>query len=165
MRLSPAVKKLIPVTAGLVIIIAVSAVALVYLSREGISVGERCAGRDCWGYKLEQYDFLNKARLRFWGTWGLDVSYNLPPMNIEKVTEDHWLGDRAVYLNLMFRPKNDSAALGNRVRILYDFQRGELYVSSPLQLWRAPDETSNDPGRNWMTDTQFDEQLEALTPE
>src|SRR5581483_9782863 len=110
-------KKLIPVTAGVVVIVAAAALALVNLAREGISVGQRCAGRDCWGYSLEQYDFIDRTRLRIWGSWGLDISYELPTMNIEKVSEDRWLADRAVYLNLMFHPKNDPNSLGDRVRI------------------------------------------------
>ena len=146
-------------------ILTASAVAVVFLARESIASGQRCEGRYCWGYKLDEYEFQNKDRLRFWGNWGLDIRYDLPLTDIQKETEDRWLGDRAVYLDLLFRPKNDSSAAPTRVRILYDFQRGELYLNAPLQLWRAPDYRSNNPGRNWMTDSQFDAQVEALSPE
>lgn len=165
MRLSPAVRKLVPVTIGVLIVLAGFGVALVYLARESISSGQRCGGQYCWGYSLDQYDLRHKDRLRFWGSWGLDIRYDLPDMNVEKINEDRWLADRAVYLNLMFHPKNDSAAPGYHVRIVYDYQRGELYVVSPLQLWRAPDYRSGNPSANWMTDSQFDAEVEALTPE
>lgn len=135
------------------------------LARERVGTGQRCAGNDCWGYKLDEYDFQKGGVLRFWGTWGLDIRYKLPNMDVEKVTDDTWLGDRAVYLNLLFRPKNDSSAEGTRVRIVYDFQRGELYVNSSLQLWRVPDYRAANPRANWMTESQFDAELAALAPE
>ncbi len=146
-------------------ILGVSGVALVNLARDGVAAGQRCGGGNCWGYSLYEYDFLNKAQLRFWGNWGLDIRYDLPNMNIEKETDDRWLSDRAIYLNLLFRPKNDSSAPGVRVRILYDFQRGELYLNSPLQLWRAPEYRRSNPGQNWMTDSQFEAELSAVSPD
>jgi hypothetical protein len=165
LRVSPQAKKLIPLTIGFLVIIAIAAVAVIHFARESVGAGQRCSGNLCWGYSLDEYDFQNRAQLRFWGTWGLDLRYTLPNMNIEKVTDDAWLGDRAIYLNLTFKPKNDSASEGSRVRVVYDFQRGELYLNSPLQLWRAPDYRSNNPGVNWMTESQFDAELAALAPE
>lgn len=165
MRLSPAVRKLIPVTAGILIILSAFGIAMVYLVRDSISAGQRCGGQYCWGYSLNEYELRNKVQLRFWGSWGLDLRYNLPDMNVEKVNDDRWLADRAIYMNLLFRPKNDSASAGYHVRVLYDFQRGEIYLVSPLQLWRAPDYRSGNPGQNWMTDSQMDAELEALAPE
>ena len=165
MSLSPAVRKLIPITAGVLIILSGFALALVYLAKDSIAAGQRCGGQYCWGYNLDEYELRNKDRLRFWGSWGVDIGYDLPDMNIDKVNEDRWLSDRAIYLNLMLHPRNDSTSPGFHVRILYDFQRGEIYVASPLQLWRAPDYRSGNPSQNWMTDSQFDAELEALTPE
>jgi hypothetical protein len=103
------------------------------------------------------------ARLTFWSDQGLNVGYTLPDMTIEKLSDDQWLGgDRAIYLNLLLTPPDDSAAHGTRVRILYDFQSGLLHVNSPLALWRLPDYRSGDPARNWTTGPEFDALLSAL---
>jgi hypothetical protein len=53
-----------------------------------------------------------------------------------------------VYLNFRLKPFNDPVEAGAPVKLVYDFQRGELYVTSPLQLWRLP-------GRRWLTEAEF----------
>jgi len=67
--------------------------------------------------------------------------------------------DRAVYLNLRFKPKSDPAAPGDHVRLVYDFERGALNLASTLPLWRLPER-----GKNWMTDDEFDRLLISLEP-
>jgi hypothetical protein len=163
LQLPPQVKKLVPVTAGLIVILAVSVVSLFYLVRETVGYGQRCGGGACWGYRLDRYEFRGMARLTFWSDQGLSIAYTLPDMTIEKLSEDQWLGaDRAIYLNLLLKPPDDSAAPGARVRILYDFQSGLLHVDSPLALWRLGDYRSGDPARNWTTQSQFDTLLSGM---
>ena len=70
----------------------------------------------------------------------MQLEYELPKTLVEKVSEDRWLaGDRAIYLSFRLKPLDDPGATGSLLRLLYDFQRGDLYINSPLQLWRAPD--------------------------
>lgn len=141
--------------------IGVGAVVFVVLaSRNTAGSSQRCGGNHCWGYRLEQYRFVNRTTLTLWSTWGLDLRYELPVRNIERVYQDRWLStDRAVYLNLRFKPKLDPAASGDRVRIVYDFERGSLNVASTLTLWRLPERA-----KNWMTDDEFDRLLISLEP-
>ena len=156
-------KKLIPVTAGVIVVLGVTVVSLFYLVRQTVGYGQRCGGGACWGYRLDRYEFRKTARLTFWSDQGLNVSYTLPDMTIEKLSDDQWLGsDRAIYLNLVLTPREDSAAHGSRVRILYDFQSGQLHVNSSLALWRLSDYRSGDPARNWTTPLQFDTLLSAM---
>jgi hypothetical protein len=151
------------VTAGLVVVLGVTVVSLFYLVRQTVGYGQRCGGGACWGYRLDRYQFRGMSRLTFWSDQGLNASYPLPDMTIEKLSEDQWLGgDRAIYLNLVLTPPNDSAAGGTRVRILYDFQSGLLHVNSTLALWRLPDYRGEDPARNWTTPAQFDALLSAV---
>jgi len=95
----------------------------------------------------------------------MQLEYDLPGMLVERVSEDRWLaGDRAIYLNFRLRRADDPAAAGAPLRLLYDFQRGELYINSPLQLWRAPDYQGGNPGRNWLTDGEFQSVLTSIEP-
>jgi len=145
------------VTIGILVVLAATLVALFYLVRDTVGYGERCDGGACWGYRLDRYEFRRLAHLNLWTDHGLNVTYTLPDMTIEKVSDDQWLsGGRAIYLNLLSKPPDNSAAEGNRVRILYDFQSGQVYVDSALPLWRLPDYASGNPARNWITDAQFD---------
>ena len=146
--------------------IGVGAVSFaVYVASDTAGFSQKCGGSYCWGYKLEQYRFLRRNTLTFWGTWGLHLQYELPAMNIERMNEDRWLdADRAVYLSLRFKPISDPNAAGERVRILYDFQRGDLNVASALPLWRVADFRSGTPRRNWLTDEEFDRLLIGIEP-
>ena len=137
----------------------------VYMARDTTGFSQKCGGSYCWGYKLEQYRFLKRTTLTFWGTWGLQLQYELPVMNIERVNEDRWLAaDRAIYLNLRFKPVSDPNATGERVRIVYDFQRGALNVASALPLWRVADFRSGTSGKNWLKDYEFDRLLIGIEP-
>jgi hypothetical protein len=147
-------------------VLSLGAVLLIRNSaRNTIAFGQKCAAANCWAYQLDQYRLTNATILTISGTWGLHIEYDLPRMKVERVNEDRWLAtDRAVHLNLSFKPLNDPAAPGAPVQLLYDFQRGELYVTSPLQLWRAPDNQSGNPAKNWLTETEFQSVLTRIEP-
>jgi len=87
-------------------------------------------------------------------------------MQFERVNEDRWLaGDRAIYLNFRLRPLNSSGAEGEHVQVLYDFQRGELYVASALALWRGQDFLGGgNPGKHWLTDEEFQQIVKRIQP-
>ena len=163
LRVPPQVKKLLPVTVGIVIVLMVMGILLVRFVRETDGFEERCGGGGCWGYRLDLYKYRKLALLRFWNDRGLEITYELPDLVVERVSEDQWLSvDRALFLNFRFRPADDSSAEGSRVRILYDFQTGQLFLDSPMQLWRVADYRSGNPARNWLTPAQFNSALEAL---
>ena len=135
------------------------------LAHSTVAFGQKCGAGNCWGYRLEQYRFSNQSVLTITGSWGMQLEYDLPRMLVERVSEDRWLaGDRAIYLNFRLRRADDPAAAGAPLRLLYDFQRGELYINSPLQLWRAPDYQGGNPGRNWLTDGEFQSVLTSIEP-
>lgn len=152
--------------AGAVAVTGVGAVLLVlFLSRTTIGFAEKCGGGSCWGYQLDQYGFSKRTRLTISGSWGLHLEYELPRMLVERANDDRWLAtDRAIYLNLRLKPFNDPTAPGTLVKLIYDFQRGELYVTSPLQLWRAPDNQSGNPARNWLTESEFRRVVTEIEP-
>jgi hypothetical protein len=130
-----------------------------------VAFGQKCGAGNCWGYRLEQYRLSNQAVLTITASWGMQLEYELPKMLVEKVSEDRWLAsDRAIYLSFRLKPLDDPGAAGSPLRLLYDFQRGELYINSPLQLWRAPDYQSGNPARNWLNDAEFQSVLTRIEP-
>ena len=153
-------------TAAVVAVLALGAVLVIrVLAHSTVAFGQKCAAGNCWGYRLEQYRFSNQAVLTITGSWGMQLEYELPKMMVETVSEDRWLAvDRAIYLNFRVKPVDDPTAAGTPLRLLYDFQRGQLYINSTLQLWRAPDYQNGDPARNWLTDAEFQSVLTRIEP-
>ena len=151
-------------TSAVVAVLALATVLLVrVLARSTVAFGQKCGAGNCWGYRLEQYHVSNQAVLTITGSWGMQLEYELPKMLVESVSEDHWLaGDRAIYLNFRLKPVDDPTATGTPLRLIYDYQRGQLYINSPLQLWRAPDYQNGDPARNWLTDAEFQSAITRL---
>ena len=163
--MTPFIRRALVVAAAIAVAVVATVVLLLRLSQTTLGYSQKCGGSYCWGYQLSQYKFSKQTVLHLTGTWGLDLEYELPKMLVERVQEDRWLaGDRAVYLSVHLKPLNDPSAAGAPVRILYDFQRGETYVSSPLQLWRAPDYQSGKPAKNWLSDAEFDRALARIEP-
>jgi hypothetical protein len=163
---TPTIRRVLWIAAAFAIL-SVVAVLLVYrFSQDAIGFGQKCAGGFCWGYQLEQQKFSKQSVLRFTGSWGLDLHYELPRMQFERVNEDRWLAnDRAIYMNFRLKPLNNSAADGEHVQVLYDFQRGELYVASALPLWRAQDfQGGGNPAKNWLTDEEFQQIVKRIQP-
>jgi hypothetical protein len=140
-------------------------VSFAFSSKDAVGYGQQCSGGNCWGYRLDQSRFVAQTRLTFWSSSGLNLRYSLPPGKIVPVHEDRWLDNgRAVYLNFRIQTNPKSSELGDHVRVVYDFQRGELHVSSLLPLWRNGDPRNPDPGHSWLTDNQFDIVLIQIDP-
>ena len=136
-----------------------------FLSTTTLGFAQKCAGGSCWGYQLDQYTFSKRTVLTITGSWGLRLQYELPRMLIQKANEDRWLAtDRALYLNLLCKPLADVSATGTPLRLIYDFQRGEMYVSSPLQLWRAKDSQVGAASKSWLTEAEFQRILTRIEP-
>jgi hypothetical protein len=163
---TPFIRKVLLIAAAFAALIVVAAVLIARVSQDAIGFSQKCAGGFCWGYQLQQNKFSKEGTLRFTGSWGLDLQYPLPKMQFERVNEDRWLAnDRAIYLNFRLRPLNNSSAYAEHVQVLYDFQRGEVYVSSNLALWRAQDLSGGgNPSRNWLTDEEFQQIVRRIQP-
>lgn len=115
-----------------------------------------------YGYKIEQNFFLNRMILTIWNSAGVTISYDLHSMTIDEVEESRWLSNgRGVYLNLRIKYHNSSPSV-SPAKIAYDFQRGELYLTSPIAFGRVFNE-SNPVNKNWMTESEFQEALSRLS--
>ena len=163
--MTPLIRRVLLI-AGFVAGAGLATVLLVFFrSTSTLGFAQKCAGGSCWGYQLDQYTFSKRAVLTISGTWGMRLQYELPKMLIQRANEERWLAtDRALYLNLRCKPLNDPAADGIGVRLIFDFQRGEMYVWSPLQLWRAKDSQAGDAAKNWLTEAEFQRVLNRIEP-
>lgn len=141
----------------LALLLAGVALALVYYRwKETLSAGAR---RDQFqaavSYKIERYRYRNRVRLVFADDSDAEVVCDLMPLEVDKIVEQRWLaGGRALYLYLLLKSPQAVGADGQLeakpAKIIYDYQRGELYVASPLHLWR----TAASEGR-WMNEEEF----------
>src|SRR5260370_37323480 len=101
---TPLIRRVLWIAAVFALLV-VLAVLLVYrFSKDVIGFSQKCGGGFCWGYQLEQQSFSKQMILRFTGSWGLDIQYPLPKMQLERVNGDRWLGnDPAIFLDLRFK--------------------------------------------------------------
>ena len=101
-------------------------------------------------YKVEQYRYRSRAIITFGSSPNSSLVCNLSGIKIDKILEQRWLANgRAIYLNLSINP--DSSTTPVPARLIFDFQRGELFLSSPVSLWRT-----NSSSSRWMNDAEFD---------
>ena len=115
-------------------------------STKNIANGERKTSPADWGYSLDQYRFRDRMRLNLWSDSSLfssssEATLDLSNVSINKITEERWLADsRAIYLNMLVVVSGKEYP----AKVIYDFQRGEMHTSSPVDLWRVP----NQPNQN-----------------
>jgi hypothetical protein len=149
---------------GLALLI-ISGVAFLFVrfAKFTVSSGEKIDGFTGvrYGYKLEQYYFRRGFRFSLWNAQAMVQEYDLSALTVEKATEERWLSnDGAIFLNLEIK-YHDSVPSLHPVKIIYDFQRGELYTLSGLTLWRTWNR--KEPiDKNWMTDSEFQAVLTRL---
>ncbi len=130
--------------------------------KSNVAVGERKNDQASWGYSVDQYRFRDRMRLDLWNSTSMfseanHSSFDLNSVSIGKMVEERWIDNgRAVLLNLLVK----SGGKEQPAKLIYDFQRGEMYTSSPLDLWRAPGE----PGKNLkMNEEEFQAVLNRLS--
>jgi hypothetical protein len=118
-----------------------------------------------WGYKVERYRFRDRFRLSIWHIWGSETRFSYEGGAYWKtpdVIEQRWLsGDRAIYLNLGLGLENSVPQFRTPAKIIFDFDRGQLYLFSNDWLWRRYPEHYNSRER-WMTEQEFSEVLSNL---
>lgn len=138
------------------------AAVLAWNARFTVAAGEKSddLGYFHYGYKIEQTYLRNSFRLTFWSSRGMEFVHNQGQVTVEEVVDQRWLkDDAAIYLNLRLK-YHDSVISEDPARIIFDFHRGEIYVSSGYTLWRNFDERHE--GEDWMSDVEFDAVLSRL---
>ncbi|MFN0085004.1 MAG: hypothetical protein ACKVX9_06420 [Blastocatellia bacterium] len=140
----------------LAVIAGTGAGLLFFLRTETLSTGTRQDQfQAAIGFTVEQHHYRGISRVTFDDGGDGQIVCNLSPMKIDKVLEQRWLANgRAIYLHLQMQSPEALGADGNPearpARMIYDYHRGELYVVSPLHLWRTASSESH-----WMNDEEF----------
>ena len=118
-----------------------------------------------YGYKVENYVFGHGMRITIWekvflGQTEMQSVYDLSALTVDKVVKSEWIkSDGAIYLKLHIT-YHDSIKSTNPTSIIYDFHRGEMFITSDLNLWRIwSEKLSVD---DWMTESEFDQILAKL---
>jgi|CXWL01.1.fsa_nt_gi predicted NAD-dependent protein-ADP-ribosyltransferase YbiA (DUF1768 family) len=149
---------LVPLAIGLFIIIAV----LGWNARFTVTKGEESddLGYFTYGYKIEQSYLRNSFTLKFWSSRGMEFVHSQGQVTVAEIVEQRWLkNDAAIFLNLRLK-YHDSIVSEGPARIIFDFYRGEIYVSSGYTLWRSFDNKHD--GEDWLNDAEFDAVLSRL---
>jgi hypothetical protein len=133
-----------------------------FFLKSNVAAGERKNDQANWGYSVDQYRFRDRMRLNLWSDSSMfsaasDATFDLNSVSVSKIVEEKWIDNgRAVLLNLLVK----SGGKEQPAKLIYDFQRGEMYTASPLDLWRAPSE----PGKNLkMNEEEFQATLNRLS--
>ncbi|MDX2031553.1 MAG: hypothetical protein SF339_12835 [Blastocatellia bacterium] len=137
--------------------LAGTALALLFLWRtETLSAGTRQDQfQAAIAYRVEQHRYRDISLVTFDDGGDGQVVCHLSPMKIDKILEERWLANgRAIYLHLQLQSPEALGADGKPesrpARMIYDYHRGELYVVSPLHLWRTASSESR-----WMNEEEF----------
>lgn len=158
------VRRSVWILIAIAVLFVIAGFSMMKLSKTGVTYGQKCGGSKCWGYKVEMYRFPRRGVITIWGDWGLNLTFPLPPEDIEQYSEDHWLAtDRAIYLNLRVKSPGDTAS-GDRIRFIYDYQAGATYLSSTRPLWRLSGYNSGQQAKGWLTDADLDAILTRIEP-
>lgn len=127
-----------------------------------IAAGEQSEGGTGvkYGFRIEGQYFFSKTTLKFWTSRGLNLNYELYPYTVEDVSSRWLANNRAIYLDLRLK-YHDSVPSVAPVKVIYDFQRGSVYINSPMNLGRVwdPDDRIE---RNWMSEDDFRSELSRL---
>jgi hypothetical protein len=136
-----------------------------FLRTETIATGARQDQfQTALSYTIKQHRYRDISQVIFDDGGDGQVICNLSPMKVEKPLEERWLaGGRAIYLKLEFQSPEALGANGlpavQTARLVYDFHRGELFIASPLHLWRTASSESH-----WMNEEEFNGMLARFTP-
>ena len=91
----------------------------------------------------------------------LKIELEGPGLSFNKVLDERWLaGNRVIYLNISTTYKDSGVDTDTLIRILYDFERGELHSFCPASAWMVwPVEKGP---RRGMTSQEFDALLKDV---
>lgn len=143
------------------------AVLIIWFAKYTVASGEKqddFAGVT-YGYRIEQYYFWNSMRATVWLKRGfgyeMNAVHDLSSLTVAKVVEERWLkNDAAIYLNLRIK-YHESLVSEDSARVIYDFHRGEMHISSDFTLWRVWNEKNK--SEEWMSEGEFDAVLSRLS--
>ena len=89
-----------------------------------------------FGYVIEKpWSWRDAFRIRFYGD-SFSIQLEARDRQLQSIVEQRWLcNDRVIYLHIHGRDPNNSLSGGFPVKVLYDFERGELYAFCPGCRW------------------------------
>ena len=156
--------KIALLSAGLLAILAIAGYFWRLNQRVTVAQGEKIGIGTFYGYKIENYLFTDRMAITIWVGMGSGYTmrsvYDLPALTVEKVAHAEWIdSDGAIYLEFLIT-YHDSVESTEPTRIIYNFHRGEMYVTSNLTLWRMWNQKLRPD--DWMSVDEFNVVLSKL---
>ena len=151
----------------LAVAVATWIVLIVWYAKTTVSAEHRknSSGEASWGYELDQYRFRNRGLLTIWNRmerYETNLYYEMPSFfDPPQVIESRWLSsDTALYLVFSINLA-DSQRFQSTVKMIYDFETGNLYLPQGAQMWSGiiPGPTVRS---NPMTEIEFQAKLDYL---
>ena len=130
-----------------------------------LAKGEQINGYGAtYGYEVENYRYAHDMRITIWTRLGTSTImksvYELPKFSVDEVQRNDWIkSDGAVYLKLRIID-HSSLDTVHPMLLIYDFNTGQMYLSSDLTLWRIW--SRNLSQDNWISEKEFNEILAGL---
>ncbi|MBN1451053.1 MAG: hypothetical protein JW963_08575 [Anaerolineales bacterium] len=130
-----------------------------------VAKGEKINGLGAtYGYEIENYRYAHGMRITIWTKLGLSTVmksvYELPKFSIDEVLREDWIkSDGAIFLKLRIIDHSSLDTI-HPMLLIYDFNTGEMYVSSDLTLWRIW--SRNLSQDDWLNEKEFEEILTEL---
>jgi hypothetical protein len=117
-----------------------------------------------YGYEVENYRYSHGMRITIWTKLGLNTImnsvYEIPKFSIDEVLRNDWIkSDGAIYLKLRIIDHSSLDTI-HPMLLIYDFNTGQMYLSSDLTLWRIW--SRNLSKDNWISEKEFEEILTEL---
>ena len=118
----------------------VSLTCYYFLARRTLASGQQCNPKlpsICWGYRVEEYPPCSFCTLTFWHSWRVKSSFSFPKHFVSPtVAEQRWLANgTAVYIFLDNVNTDNSYVQKQKVRVIYDFESGEIYAEKYSAHW------------------------------
>lgn len=115
-----------------------------------------------WGYSLENQRFSRALRFSLTGFQEAPWAHKQYGVKVKKIYTIRWLSHgRVAYFDLLIEHEDSGIIDDYRSRVICDYEKHKLIVTSKLTLWRPYDWHKGDPSKNWTTEKEFDVILAA----
>lgn len=158
-RLNNMLRRIIAVMFYSVLFGVASLAGIYFLTERTIVEGKQCQAdrpKVCWGYSVKEYPYRDFCTLSIWYSWRLKNEYSFPShINPPTVKDEKWLANgTAIYLNLAVN-KDNSAKYELPMRLVYDFESGDMFAQKHSADWLNSTMDSRNTGNLHLSEEEF----------
>lgn len=165
-RFSEWLRRVIAVGFYAVLFGVISIASIYFLTEQTVVSGKQCRAddpSDCWGYTVKEYPYRDFCTLIIWHSWLVKSSYSFPSyLEPPTVKDERWLANgTAIYLHFRVN-KDDSAKYELPMRLIYDFESGDMFAQQYSADWLNSTLDSRNKGNLHLSEEDFQRVLSEL---